>query len=66
MWHDLLGITDQTFRHAGRFGEVGAAIERGLRAYATAVRDGSFPTAAHASVIDPAIVETALSNVERS
>ena len=66
VWHDLLGISDQTFRHAGRFGEVGAAIERGLRAYATAVREGSFPTATHASVIDPAIVETALSNLERS
>jgi len=65
VWHDLLGITDQTFRHAGRFGEVGAAIEQGLRAYAAAVREGSFPTAANASVIDPAIVEAAVSNSER-
>jgi 3-methyl-2-oxobutanoate hydroxymethyltransferase len=63
VWHDLLGLSDKAFRHAGRFGEVGMAIEQALRAYATAVRDGTFPTDANSSAIDPSLVEAALAEV---
>lgn len=61
VWHDLLGFSHKPpFRHARRFAEVGAAIEQGLAAYSAAVQDGSFPTAANAAAMDPAIVAKAL------
>lgn len=65
VWHDLLGLTDKRLRHAGRFGEIGIAIEQGLQAYAAAVRDGTFPGEANSSTIDPAIMEAALAEVRR-
>lgn len=66
VWHDVLGFSaNAPFRHAGRFAEVGAAIEQGLSAYAAAVRDGDFPTSANAASIDPAIVAEALAQADR-
>lgn len=66
VWHDLLGFTDRSFRHAGRFAEIGAAMEQGLQAYAAAVRAGDFPADANAQAIDPAIVAAALANLDRA
>jgi 3-methyl-2-oxobutanoate hydroxymethyltransferase len=67
VWHDLLGFSaDPPFRHAGRFAEIGSAIEQGLKAYAAAVRDGSFPTSDNAVSIDPKIVAAALAQADRA
>ena len=67
VWHDLLGFSQEPpFRHAGRFAEAGRAIEQGLTAYAAAVRDGSFPTAANAVSIDVETVAAAIALAERS
>lgn len=50
VWHDLLGLYDEMQpRHAKRYAELGKSIETALRAYATEVRDGGFPTAANGS-----------------
>ncbi|TXL82399.1 3-methyl-2-oxobutanoate hydroxymethyltransferase [Vineibacter terrae] len=50
VWHDLLGLYDEMQpRHAKRYAELGKSIEAALRAYATEVRDGGFPTAANGS-----------------
>lgn len=66
VWHDLLGFSQTPpFRHAGRFAEIGAAIEQGLAAYSAAVQDGSFPTLAHAASMDPDIVTEALALASR-
>jgi len=66
VWHDLLGFSaDPPFRHAGRFAEIGAAMEQGLKAYAAAVRTRSFPTEANAVSIDPDIVAAALAQADR-
>ncbi|HWI85186.1 MAG TPA: 3-methyl-2-oxobutanoate hydroxymethyltransferase [Sphingomonas sp.] len=65
VWHDILGFSvDPPFRHAGRFAEVGLAIEQGLTAYAAAVREGRFPTSANSVSIDPEIVVTALAKAD--
>ena len=66
VWHDLLGFSaDAPFRHAGRFAEIGRAIEQGLTAYAAAVREGRFPTSENAVSIGPDIVAAALAEVDR-
>jgi len=52
VWHDFLGM-DQEFhpRHAKIFAEVGSLIRQGIVAYATAVKDGSFPTIANTKIL---------------
>lgn len=67
VWHDLLGFSaEPAFRHAGRFAEIGSAIEQGLRAYAAAVRARSFPTNANAVSIGPEIVAAAVAKADRA
>ena len=61
----IRGKQEPPFRHAGRFAEAGRAIEQGLTAYAAAVRDGSFPTAANAVSIDAETVAAAIALAER-
>ena len=66
VWHDVLGFSaNPPFRHAGRFAEIGRAMEDGLKAYAAAVRGGNFPTAANAASIDSETVAAALALAER-
>ncbi|GBR68064.1 3-methyl-2-oxobutanoate hydroxymethyltransferase [Gluconobacter kanchanaburiensis] len=50
VWHDILGLYDnKTPRHAKRFAEIGAAIEKTVREYAEDVRAGAFPTSAQSA-----------------
>lgn len=45
VWHDILGIPPgKQLRHTKRFADIGDMIEIALRAYASEVREGSFPT----------------------
>jgi 3-methyl-2-oxobutanoate hydroxymethyltransferase len=61
VWHDILGFSERPpFRHAKRFGEVGAAIAAALAGYAGEVADGRFPTAANAATIGDDVVARAL------
>jgi 3-methyl-2-oxobutanoate hydroxymethyltransferase len=44
VWHDLLGLYEgKPPKHAGRFGEIGQAMEQAIATYVGAVRQGSFP-----------------------
>jgi 3-methyl-2-oxobutanoate hydroxymethyltransferase len=53
VWHDLLGLYDgKPPRHARQFANLGAEIERALKAYAEAVETGAFPTEAQSSPMD--------------
>ncbi|MFQ3610588.1 MAG: 3-methyl-2-oxobutanoate hydroxymethyltransferase [Fimbriimonadales bacterium] len=47
VWHDLLGLNPQTFKHAKRYAELGETIRNALSEYATEVRQRKFPTDAH-------------------
>lgn len=47
VWHDLIGLSQRTFRHARRYAEVGVQIENALRAYVEEVRQMQFPTREH-------------------
>ena len=61
VWHDLLGLYDDFVpRHARRFRTLAAEAAAALDEYADAVRDGSFPTVAHATSWDADEVERAL------
>jgi 3-methyl-2-oxobutanoate hydroxymethyltransferase len=57
--HDMLGnfVGDVAPRFVKRYAEVGKAIEAAFRAYATDVRDGSFPAPEHCYPIDAAVAE---------
>ncbi|MFI4963893.1 MAG: 3-methyl-2-oxobutanoate hydroxymethyltransferase [Caulobacterales bacterium] len=52
VWHDLLGLFETSPRHAKRYAEIGAAIEAAVRAYATDVAEGHFPTDAQSARMD--------------
>ncbi|MBE0476591.1 MAG: 3-methyl-2-oxobutanoate hydroxymethyltransferase [Coriobacteriia bacterium] len=55
--HDLLGLTEQTPRHASRFAEIGGAVVEAVRRYAEQVRAGEFPAEANCTRMEPAVVE---------
>ena len=60
VWHDVLGLHDHPpFRHAGRYAEIGKAIEGALSAYAADVAAGIFPADANGTSIDPAVIDRA-------
>jgi 3-methyl-2-oxobutanoate hydroxymethyltransferase len=50
---DMLGMTDRAPRFVKRFGAVGEQISASISAYATAVREGSFPAAEQLYVTKP-------------
>lgn len=43
VWHDILGLSPQQFRHTRKFADIGNAAESAVAMYAKAVRDGTFP-----------------------
>ncbi len=47
VWHDMLGIGEQNFKHSKRFSEVGNAISTAITAYSQEVKGGSFPGSEH-------------------
>ncbi|MCI0819058.1 MAG: 3-methyl-2-oxobutanoate hydroxymethyltransferase [Chloroflexi bacterium] len=54
VWHDLLGLfNDFVPRHAKRYANLGPTIVEALRAYASDVRDGAFPTEKESFVKKP-------------
>jgi 3-methyl-2-oxobutanoate hydroxymethyltransferase len=62
VWHDLLGLFgDFKPRHAKRFVEAAELIEAGLKAYATEVVNGAFPTQQHCAEMDPEELNAAIS-----
>jgi len=58
VWHDLLGLfTDFVPKHAKRFANLGPIVTDALRAYASDVRAGAFPTEKESFVKKPAAPE---------
>ncbi len=45
--HDIIGLTEHTYKHAKRYAEVGQQIRQALEQYAQEVQEGLFPTAEH-------------------
>ena len=43
VFHDLFGLSTRTFKHAKVYGDAGALMSDGLKAYAEEVRQGGFP-----------------------
>lgn len=55
--HDILGLfPDFTPRHTRRFAELGAAMREAAQAYATEVRERTFPTEAQSAKMDAAVI----------
>ena len=65
--HDMLGLyTDFVPRHAKRYRSLADEIKAAASEYAAEVRDGAFPTAAHSSKMDEAVLQEALAAVDRA
>ncbi len=47
VWHDILGLSDHTFKHAKRYLNLQNEIRTALRTYAEEVRTHQFPTPEH-------------------
>lgn len=60
VWHDLLGIYESSPRHAKRYAELGAAVEKAIKAYVEEVEEGAFPTRAQSAGMDPDELSRAL------
>ncbi len=52
VWHDILGLFESSPRHAKRYAEIGAAMESAVRAFASDVQAGVFPTDAQSAHMD--------------
>jgi len=56
VFHDLLGLFDSFVpRHAKRYANLGAEITRAVRAYASEVREGTFPTEKESFMLDKGV-----------
>lgn len=62
--HDVLGLGTFVPRHAKRYAEVADVVAGALSAYVNEVREGTFPTDAQSSDIDPSVVREAIWQVE--
>ncbi|MBE7513433.1 MAG: 3-methyl-2-oxobutanoate hydroxymethyltransferase [Anaerolineales bacterium] len=54
VFHDLVGLSERTPKHAQHFGEAGEVMVRALRGYAEAVQGRTFPTEANAAELSDA------------
>ncbi len=45
--HDIIGLSEQTYKHAKRYAEVAQQIRNALQQYAQEVREGTFPMEEH-------------------
>ncbi len=64
--HDLLGLEEQIApRFAKRYAELGAAVRDAFAAYASEVRSGAFPDAAHSYQMAEEIAESLRQEVSR-
>lgn len=52
VWHDLLGLSEQTYKHTKRYAALREMIQHALRQYADEVRQRQFPTPAHSFEVD--------------
>lgn len=70
VWHDLLGLFEgKSPRHAKRFAEIGAEMEKAVQVYAQEVASGAFPTDAQSTKMDPDVLralEAELASGERA
>lgn len=56
VFHDLVGLSERTPRHASRYAEVGSAIRDAITRYVADVRSGAFPTEANTTRMDTSVV----------
>jgi 3-methyl-2-oxobutanoate hydroxymethyltransferase len=60
VFHDLLGLfQDFVPKHAKRYADLGAQITEAVRAYASDVREGTFPTEKESFLLDKAVFSEA-------
>jgi len=52
VWHDILGLSVQTYKHTKRYAELREIILNALRQYADEVRQRQFPTPAQSFEVD--------------
>ncbi len=52
VWHDILGLSEQTYKHTRRYAELRTVITDALRQYADEVRQRQFPTPAQSFEVD--------------
>jgi len=52
VWHDILGLSERTFKHTKRYAELREVILNALRQYADEVRQRQFPTPAQSFEVD--------------
>jgi 3-methyl-2-oxobutanoate hydroxymethyltransferase len=65
VWHDMLGLyTDFVPRHTKRYATLADAIAEAVGRYAAEVREASFPTLEHGSVMDEQALQEAVRQVD--
>lgn len=52
VWHDILGLSEKTFKHTKRYAELREAITHALRQYADEVRQRQFPAPEHSFEVE--------------
>lgn len=52
VWHDILGLSEKTFKHAKRYAQLREVITQALRQYADEVRQRQFPAPEHSFEVE--------------
>lgn len=52
VWHDILGLSEKTFKHTKRYAELRETITHALRHYADEVRQRQFPAPEHSFEVE--------------
>lgn len=65
VWHDVLGLFEtRPPRHAKRYADIGAAMEKAIRSYVEEVQSGTFPTAAQSAGMQESELAQALDAIK--
>jgi 3-methyl-2-oxobutanoate hydroxymethyltransferase len=65
VFHDLVGISERTPRHASPYAHIADEIRGAVASYAADVREGAFPTEANVTHMDSDVAETLRESTER-
>jgi 3-methyl-2-oxobutanoate hydroxymethyltransferase len=64
--HDMIGLTERTFKHVKTFGNVRDVVKKALNGYAEEVREGTFPSESNTSYMPAQVFDEIKEWIEKN